>query len=93
MKEMLIRTDVAEVTVSVNLSRRVVVHVDSLSLLLVFSVGPVIMSIEEKMEADGRSIYVGNVSNCLLSSAMLTPISQFHKAQMEVEKIIFHIAF
>ena len=23
------------------------------------------MSIEEKMEADGRSIYVGNVSNCL----------------------------
>lgn len=27
------------------------------------AVGPVIMSIEEKMEADGRSIYVGNVSN------------------------------
>lgn len=26
------------------------------------AVGPVIMSIEEKMEADGRSIYVGNVS-------------------------------
>lgn len=26
-----------------------------------FAAGPVIMSIEEKMEADGRSIYVGNV--------------------------------
>lgn len=26
------------------------------------AVGPVIMSIEEKMEADARSIYVGNVS-------------------------------
>lgn len=28
------------------------------------------MSIEEKMEADGRSIYVGNVSNSLLSYAL-----------------------
>lgn len=31
------------------------------------AVGPVIMSIEEKMEADGRSIYVGNVSLMLKS--------------------------
>lgn len=30
--------------------------------LLPRAVGPVIMSIEEKMEADARSIYVGNVS-------------------------------
>ena len=32
------------------------------------AVGPVIMSIEEKMEADGRSIYVGNVSKRLIVS-------------------------
>lgn len=33
-------------------------------LLFMFpcAVGPVIMSFEEKMEADARSIYVGNVS-------------------------------
>lgn len=29
--------------------------------------GPVIMSIEEKMEADGRSIYVGNVWAIILT--------------------------
>lgn len=31
------------------------------SLSFFFKAGPVIMSIEEKMEADARSIYVGNV--------------------------------
>lgn len=30
-------------------------------LFLFLTAGPVIMSIEEKIEADGRSIYVGNV--------------------------------
>lgn len=30
-------------------------------MISLFAAGPVIMSIEEKMEADGRSIYVGNV--------------------------------
>lgn len=30
-------------------------------MISLFTAGPVIMSIEEKMEADGRSIYVGNV--------------------------------
>ena len=36
--------------------------------VVLFPAGPVIMSIEEKMEADGRSIYVGNVSlNLVLS--------------------------
>lgn len=35
---------------------------ESIYPLSLCAVGPVIMSIEEKMEADGRSIYVGNVS-------------------------------
>lgn len=43
-----------------------VAHVD-LSFPSVCAVGPVIMSIEEKMEADGRSIYVGNVSLFVVS--------------------------
>lgn len=35
-------------------------------LLFLLTAGPVIMSIEEKIEADGRSIYVGNVRVTLL---------------------------
>lgn len=39
----------------------------NMKLLLFFlTAGPVIMSIEEKIEADGRSIYVGNVRVTLL---------------------------
>lgn len=49
---------------------------DSFFRLFHFSVtaGPVIMSIEERMEADARSIYVGNVCSGTLIAWGMVPV-------------------
>ncbi len=45
-----------------------------------FAAGPVIMSIEEKMEADGRSIYVGNVCTIIFIPTWLPAIFMYFVA-------------
>lgn len=50
--------------------------------------GPVIMSIEEKMEADGRSIYVGNVRTTTFFSLFFPAVENHIYTQLGKQELL-----